>query len=131
MIIKTMVPNEVYWITQILCLVNYESSSFKYSRLFHLSIRLHRYHLVHPVVWLNMANVFYSLAIYTKQNHVFAPMGRFHLELIYLYYPPSSHLVYLCFCPVGLSLLQQHYQQVFVGVEVTSVSWLGQLTVGV
>ena len=26
-------------------------------------------------------------------------MGRFQLELIYLYFPPSSHLVYLCFCP--------------------------------
>ena len=33
----------------------------------------------------------------------FAPMGRFQLELIYLYFPPSSHLVYLCFClrPTG------------------------------
>ena len=40
----------------------------------------------------------------TKKYHVFAPMGRFQLELIYLYFPPSSHLVYLCFCPVGLSL---------------------------
>ena len=26
-------------------------------------------------------------------------MGRFQLELIYLYFAPSSHLVYLCFCP--------------------------------
>ena len=32
----------------------------------------------------------------------FAPMGRFQLELIYLYFPPSSHLLYVCFCPVGL-----------------------------
>ena len=28
-----------------------------------------------------------------------------HLESIYLYFPPSSQLLYLCFCPVGLSLL--------------------------
>ena len=28
----------------------------------------------------------------------YAPMGRFQLELIYLYFPPSSQLVYLCFC---------------------------------
>ena len=41
----------------------------------------------------------------TKKYHVFAPLGRFQLELIYLYFPPSSLLVYLCFCPVGLSLL--------------------------
>ena len=27
-------------------------------------------------------------------------MGRFQLELIYLYFPPSSHLIYVCFCPV-------------------------------
>ena len=30
----------------------------------------------------------------------FAPMGRFQLESIYLYFPPSSQLLYLCFCPV-------------------------------
>ena len=37
----------------------------------------------------------------TKKYHVFAPMGRFQLELIYLYFPPSSHLVYyfcICWC---------------------------------
>ena len=28
-------------------------------------------------------------------------MGRFQLELIYLYFPPSSHLIYVCFCPVN------------------------------
>ena len=27
------------------------------------------------------------------------------IKLIYLYFPPSSQLLYLCFCPVGLSLL--------------------------
>ena len=43
--------------------------------------------------------------INTKKYHVFAPMGRFQLELIYLYFPPSSHLVYLCFFHVGLSLI--------------------------
>ena len=46
-----------------------------------------------------------SLYVNTKKYHVFAPMGRFQLESIYLYFPPSSQLVYLCFCPVGLSLL--------------------------
>ena len=30
----------------------------------------------------------------TKKYHVFAPMGRFQLESIYLYFPPSSQLVY-------------------------------------
>ena len=34
------------------------------------------------------------------------------LELIYLYFPPSFHLTVCCFCPVGLSLLYQHFQQV-------------------
>ena len=41
---------------------------------------------------------FYNLiALILKKYHVFATMGRFQLELIYLYFPPSSHLVYLCF----------------------------------
>ena len=30
----------------------------------------------------------------TKKYHVFAPMGRFQLESIYLYFPPSSQLSY-------------------------------------
>ena len=51
------------------------------------------------LVWLA------SVIINTKKYHVFAPMGRFQLESIYLYFPPSSQLLYLCFCPVGLSLL--------------------------
>ena len=36
----------------------------------------------------------------------------------------------MCFFSVGLSLLVQHFQQVSWVPEVTSVSWLGQLTVG-
>ena len=52
------------------------------------------------------------ILINTFKCHVFAPMGRFQLELIYLYFPPSFHLTVCCFCPVGLSLLQQHFQQV-------------------
>ena len=57
-----------------------------------------------------ISNIFYSIKIYeliiikkqkslytkdfnTKKYHVFAPMGRFQLELIYLYFPPSSHVV--------------------------------------
>ena len=42
-----------------------------------------------------------------SKYHVFAPMGRFQLELIYLYFPPSSHLIYVCFCPVGLLLFNK------------------------
>ena len=43
--------------------------------------------------------------LYTSKYHVFAPMERFQLELIYLYFPPSFHLTVGCFCPVGISLL--------------------------
>ena len=34
------------------------------------------------------------LKINTFKYHVFAPMGRFQLESIYLYFPPSSQLLY-------------------------------------
>ena len=33
------------------------------------------------------------------------------------------------FFPVGLLLLSQHSQQVLLGAEVYSVSWIGQVTV--
>ena len=36
---------------------------------------------------------FTLVTINTKKYHVFAPMGRFQLESIYLYFPPSSQLV--------------------------------------
>ena len=51
-------------------------------------------------------------------------------ELIYLYFTPSSHLLYLflsCRPFVVITTLSTG----LVGVEVTSVSWLGQLTVEV
>ena len=35
-----------------------------------------------------------QLYVNTKKYHVFAPMGRFQLESIYLYFPPSSQLLY-------------------------------------
>ena len=59
-------------------------------------------------------------------------MGRFQLELIYYftYFSSLSHQTLVCFFPVGLSLLIQHFQLV-LWVEVSSVSWLGKLTVGV
>ena len=41
--------------------------------------------------------------IYTFKYHVIAQKGRFQLELIYVYFPPSFHLTVCCFCPVGLS----------------------------
>ena len=55
----------------------------------------------------------------------FSPMRRFQSELIYLYFPPSSHLIYVCFCPVGLSLLQQHYQHVLWVLKLVLSTGLG------
>ena len=48
---------------------------------------------------------FVNIFVNTFKYHVFAPMGRFQLELIYLYSPLSFHLRVDCFCPAGLSLL--------------------------
>ena len=39
-----------------------------------------------------------SMVFNTFKYHVFAPMGRFQLELIYLYFPPPSHLLYVIIC---------------------------------
>ena len=53
--------------------------------------------------------------------HVFAPMGRFQLKLIYFYFPPSFHLIvgFLSCRPfVVITILSTG----LVSVEVTSVS---------
>ena len=59
--------------------------------------------------------------------NVFAPMGRFQLELIYLYFPPSFHLT-VFFLSCRPFVVNTTFSTGLVGVEVTSVSWLGQLT---
>ena len=43
------------------------------------------------------------LNVNTKKYHVFAPIGRFQLELIYLYFPPSSQLMLMNACIVFLN----------------------------
>ena len=48
--------------------------------------------------WRNIIYVWVILWVNTFKYHVFAPMGRFQLESIYLYFPPSSQLLHLCFC---------------------------------
>ena len=54
---------------------------------------------------LGLLNIIFKtpMGINTFKYHVFVPIGRFQLELIYL--PFNS----CCFCPVGLSLLIQHF----------------------
>ena len=39
------------------------------------------------------------LSINTFKYHVLTPMGRFQLELIYLYFPPSFHLTVVTSTP--------------------------------
>jgi hypothetical protein len=55
-------------------------------------------------------------------------MIKIKLELPFL---PSSHSIVVFFFPAHLLSLSLHFQQVLLGVEVSSVSWLEQLTVGV
>ena len=60
-------------------------------------------------------------------KYVFAPMGRFQLELIYLFFhrPSIKKLLFLSCRPfVVITTLSTG----LVGVEVNSVSWLGQET---
>ena len=54
---------------------------------------------------------------------------RINLSLFSIVLPFNS----CCFCPVGLSLLIQHFQQVLwmLKLLLSSVSWVGQLTLGV
>ena len=66
-------------------------------------------------------------SINTFKYHVLEPMGRFQLELIYHYIPPYICMFLSCRPFVVITTLSTG----LIGVEVTSVSWLGQLTVGV
>jgi hypothetical protein len=66
-----------------------------------------------------------TLVINTFKDRFHAPMGRFQLELInyFTYFPPSSHRT--------LEFIScRHFVNTFstglVGVEVSSVSWLGE-----
>jgi hypothetical protein len=51
----------------------------------------------------------------TFKYHVTCTDGKISVRinlLFYLYFPPSFHLTVVFFCPVGLLLLIQHFQQV-------------------
>ena len=66
----------------------------------------------HPIcntfMWFSIFVFLISFTVVnTFKYHVFAPMGRFQLELIYLYFPPSSHLIYVCFCPPTVNCSSQ------------------------
>jgi len=52
----------------------------------------------------------------TFKYHVFAPMGRFQLKLIYLYFPLSLNLTVGCFCSEQLTTVNCPSQE----TEVTS-----------
>jgi hypothetical protein len=62
-----------------------------------------------------------------------APMGRFQLELI-IYFTYFSTIIPINSCVIlscRPSIVNTTFSTGFVGVEVSSASWLGQLTVGV
>ena len=44
-----------------------------------------------PQVLISVTKIELGKEIKTFKYHVFAPMGRFQLELIYLYFPPYLH----------------------------------------
>ena len=46
-------------------------------------------------VQLSIPTTIVNIGVNTFKYHIFAPMGRFQLELIYLYFPLSSHVIYM------------------------------------
>ena len=68
-------------------------------------------YVIRKAVWfIRKPSEMTALAAYMVTRHVVVLWKlRFRqrclLESIYFYFPSSSQLVYLCFCPVGLSLL--------------------------
>ena len=95
-------------------------------------------HLIAPYVpikhvFLAWASTLSFIFINTFKSIFHALMGKTQLELfIFITFFFHCHPIQCCvFFLVGILSLMQHSQQVLYGVEVSSVSWLGQLTVGV
>ena len=85
--------------------------------------------------WLNMSYWYLGKyekgnEIYTSKYHVSCTDGKISLRINLFLLPifPSSHSRDVFFFRVGLSSLTRHSQQILLGVEVSSVSWLGQFT---
>ena len=80
-----------------------------------------------------VSNYYFEIVINIFKYHVSCTDGkisvRINLSLLPTS-PPSFHSI-VVFYFLGLSLLSQHSQQVLLGVGVSYISWLGQLTVGV
>ena len=81
---------------------------FKQLITFHVCLSL--FGKNHPLLFLCLCYPYFGTFVFifhligctycTFKYHVFAPMGRFQLELIFLYFPLSFHLTVGCFCPV-------------------------------
>ena len=76
----------------------------------------------------------------TKKYHVFAPMGRFQLESIYLYFPLSSQLVYTTVKNKGNLILslgkpkrmwEENVRVDLKGIGVYMRNWLIRLRIGI
>jgi hypothetical protein len=70
--------------------------------LLFINLNSFQYHLWYDHCPWIILFFYLNIVFITFKCHVFAPMWRFQLQLIYLYFPPSFHLIVGCFCPVGL-----------------------------
>ena len=73
--------------------------------------------------------LYYAFSVFnTFKYHVFAPMGRFSVRInltLFSTVLPSNSRLFLSYRPF---VVITTFFTGLVGVEVTSVSWLGQLT---
>ena len=69
--------------------------------------------------------MFYAICLLNYRITVLCADGKILVRinlLFYFHFPLSFHITVVCFCPLGLSLLIQHFQQVLwvLKTEVTS-----------
>ena len=62
------------------------------ARLSNISVQFYYFFTTTKADKQNLCSIRHEV-INTEKYHVFAPMGRFQLESIYLYFPPSSQLL--------------------------------------
>ena len=83
----------------------------------HLSVRCVQYLVIgFPAYVLTLTIMLIKVIIVnTSKYHVSCTHGKISVRislLFYLYFPPSSHPTVVCFFPVDLSSLIEHFQQI-------------------
>ena len=125
-----IVRKEINFLDWLICDLQLPREPDRSSRLLLLTGRLQ----YDGIMWLALRSVTsINVDIFLSDPLLLSsyPIIKIKIGFTFIFRFHRRSIQIVLFFPVGLSSFSWHFKQVLLGVEVSSVSWLGQLTFGV